>query len=263
MSKNGSIHHPTAIIDPGAKIDADVYIGPYAIIGPNVKLHKGVRVESHAVIDGYTSIGAESIIFPHATIGSVPQDLRYRPCESYVQIGERTTVRESVTINPGSFEGEKTAIGNDCLLMAFSHVAHNCVVKNNVILANSVALAGYVSIEDYAIIGGLSGIHQFVRIGSHVMVGGMTLILQDVVPYGLVGGNPSSMSGINIVGLKRRGFSDSQISAIKEVHKWIFREKITVVAAIKKIEKKYQDEKCIQPILDFLGDGHFERGLTR
>lgn len=154
-------------------------------------------------------------------------------------------------------------MGRDCFLMAFSHVAHNCKIKNNVTLANLATLGGYVTVDDYAMIGGLSGIHQFVRIGAHAMIGGMSPILQDVVPYGLVGGNPSKMSSVNIVGLKRRGFSEDDIMAIKQAHKWIFRSTLTVADAISKIHQKYASGPVIQVILDFLGEGRSQRGYTR
>lgn len=255
--------HPTAIIHPKAKLGQGVSVGPFAVIGEHVQLGDRVQVGSHASVEGYTSIGDDSRVFPKAIVGTIPQDLKYVPCESYVVVGKRTTIRECVTINPGTAEGEVTAVGDDCLLMAYCHVAHNCTVGNSVIMANVATLAGHVEVADHAVIGGLAAVHQFVRIGEHVMIAGTSTILQDIVPYSLAGGNPCHISGINFVGLKRKGFSEEQRSLIKQANRIVFRENLTIEKAIQKIKQDLPQEDCLQVITRFLEAGPSKRGYTR
>ena len=256
--------HSTAIVHPGALIKEDVCIGPYALIGEHVQLEAGVRIASHVSIEGHTIIGEDSRIFSKACIGSDPQDLKYEPCESYVRIGARTQVREFVTINPGTNEGEVTQVGDDCLLMAYVHVAHNCTVGNDVIMANLATLAGHVEVHDFAVIGGLVAVHQFVHIGEHVMVGVSTLVLQDILPFALISGNPATIKGSNNVGLKRRGFLEEECLAIKKAYRLIFRSQLTLEHALKEIYKQgLALDPNIQKICHFLEESRSKRGFSR
>lgn len=200
--------HPTAVIDSAAKIGKNVKIGPYCCIGANVEIGDGVELKAHVVIDGQTSIGADSKFFPFASIGLPPQDLKYSGEKSTLTIGERNIIREYVTMNPGTEGGGlETRVGDDNLFMVGAHVAHDCIVGNNVIMANNATLAGHVMVDDYAIIGGLAAVHQFCRIGRHAMIGGMSGVENDIIPYASVLGGRAWLSGLNLVGLKRRGVS--------------------------------------------------------
>lgn len=199
--------HPTAVIHPHAKIGKNVQIGPYAVIDENVEIGDGTKIMPHAVITGWTGIGQDCIVYPGAVIGSEPQDLKFKGEKSYTFIGNRTTIRECATIHRGCGEESETRIGNDCLLMAYTHVAHNCNVGNNVIMANSAMIAGHVVVEDKVVIGGITGVHQFVRIGRNAMIGGASKLVQDVVPYTIVDGHPAKVSGLNNVGISRAGIS--------------------------------------------------------
>ena len=253
--------HPTAVVSPKAKVHGSAQIGPYAVVGAGAVIHEGVSIGPHVVIDGNTTIGAGCVIFPSAVLGSITQDLMYKGEETFIVIGEKTTIREFVTINGATGEGESTVVGSGCLLMAYSHVAHNCRVGNGVIIANGGTLAGCVEIEDKAIIGGLTGIHQFCRVGAYSMVGGCTKITQDVVPYSLVDGHPAQWHGVNIVGLKRNGFSQQKISAIKSAHSMLCKEGVTVKKAVDKINKELPDIPEIQCIISFVEKA--SRGITK
>ncbi|HRZ67775.1 MAG TPA: acyl-ACP--UDP-N-acetylglucosamine O-acyltransferase, partial [Candidatus Omnitrophota bacterium] len=193
--------HPTAIVDKKAELAGSVEVGPYAFIGPDVKIGDGTVVGAHAVIDGYTSIGRNNRIFTGAVIGSITQDLKFKGERSFVKIGDGNIIREYVTVNMGTDRDSSTVVGNNVLLMAYSHVAHDCIVKDGAILANCVALAGYVTIEEKAVIGGLSGVHQFVRIGRLAIIGGCSKATQDVVPFSNCDGHPLKIYGLNTVGL--------------------------------------------------------------
>lgn len=215
--------HPTAIIAPGAILADDVVIGPYCIIGEHVALGAGVGLKSHVVVDGRTTIGAGTRIFPFASIGLEPQDLKYAGEESSLEIGRNSTIREHVTINPGTTGGGMvTRVGDNCLLMAGAHVAHDCQVGNHVILVNHATLGGHVVVEEYAILGGLSAVHQFVRIGRHAMVGGMSGVERDVIPYGQVMGDRARLTGLNIIGMQRRGFSREDIQGLRSAYQFLF-----------------------------------------
>ncbi len=206
-----------ASVSPKAKIAQNVTIGPFCTVGENVTLHDGVILRSHVCIDGITTVSEGTIIYPFASIGMPPQDLKYDGEPSTVEIGSNTTIREYVTIQPGTKDGGmKTQVGNNCLLMAGVHIAHDCIVGNNVIMANYATLGGHVHIGDHAVIGGLAAFHQFVRVGEHAMVGGMSGVERDVIPYGLVTGERSYLHGLNIVGLKRRGFSTSDLTELQK-----------------------------------------------
>jgi UDP-N-acetylglucosamine acyltransferase len=208
--------HPAAVVEPGASIGAGCDIGPFALIGPKVTLAAGVVVKSHAVVTGWTEIGAETVVFPFACVGEVPQDLKFRGEETRLIVGARCKIREGATLNTGTEGGGGiTRVGDDCLLMTGAHVGHDASLGNRVILANQVAIAGHCQIGDDVIVGGLSGIHQFVRIGRGAIIGAVTMVTNDVLPYGLVQGPRGVLDGLNLVGLKRRGVDRGDISAMR------------------------------------------------
>ncbi|QBX34650.1 acyl-ACP--UDP-N-acetylglucosamine O-acyltransferase [Paracoccus liaowanqingii] len=208
--------HPLAVIEPGARIGADVEIGPFCVVGPRVRLADGVVLKSHVVVTGDTEVGEGTVIFPFASIGEVPQDLKFKGEDVCLRIGARNRIREYVTMNPGTAGGGgETVVGDDGLFMASSHVGHDCRIGDRVILANSVAIAGHCHLEDDVIVGGLSGVHQWVRIGRGAMIGAVTMVTADVIPYGLVQGPRGHLDGLNIIGLKRRGASRADIAALR------------------------------------------------
>lgn len=210
--------HPTAVIEPGAQLGASVRIGPFCVVGPRVRLAEGVELKSHVVVTGDTSIGADTVVFPFASIGEVPQDLKFRGEDVCLRIGARNRIREYVTMNPGTAGGGGvTTVGDDGLFMASSHVGHDCRIGDGVILANSVAIAGHCTLEDGVIVGGLSGVHQWVRIGRGAMIGAVTMVTADVIPYGLVQGPRGHLDGLNLVGLKRRGATRADIAALRRL----------------------------------------------
>jgi UDP-N-acetylglucosamine acyltransferase len=255
--------HPTAIVAAGAKLDPTVKVGPYAVIGEHVSIGAGTSVGPHAVIEGRTEIGADNQIFQFASIGAIPQDLKYHGEESSLKIGDRNRIREFVTIHLGTEDGGGvTTVGNDSLFMAYSHVAHDCVVKDHVILANGATLAGHVEVSDYAILGGLSAVHQFTRIGCHVMASGGSMIAQDVAPFSIVQGDRATTVGINLTGLKRRGYSAEALSNIKQMYKIVFRSNLKLEEAIAKIEEDFSSGSGeIATYLEFLKQS--KRGLAR
>jgi UDP-N-acetylglucosamine acyltransferase len=228
--------HPTAVIEEGAQLGEGVRIEPYAIIKKNVVLHDHVVVKAHAYIDGHTTIGEETVIWPSAVIGTQTQDLKYNGEVTYVKIGKRCQIREYATINSSSEEGSVVHVGDDCLIMACCHVAHHCYVGNHVIMSNNSILAGHVTVEDFAILGGMTPVHQNVRIGAHAMVGGMSRVAHDVPPYTLGGGIPYEMGGINRVGLKRRGFSQEVRRALFTAFQILYRSELSVEEALLEIE---------------------------
>ena len=245
--------HPTAIIADGAKIGENVSIGPYSMVGSDVELDDGVELISHVVVTGHTSIGANTRIFPFASIGHQPQDLKYQGEASSLTIGCNNVIREYVTMNPGTEGGGMaTRIGNNCLFMVAAHVAHDCQIADNVILVNNATLAGHVSIEDWAIIGGLSAVHQFVRIGKHSMIGGKTGVAEDVIPYGSVIGNRARLSGLNIIGLKRRDFSREDIQNLRKAYRLIFAEEGTFAERILDVAELFPDNEPVQDIINFI-----------
>jgi UDP-N-acetylglucosamine acyltransferase len=217
--------HPTAIVEAGAQIDASVSIGPYSVIGPHVKIGAGTTVGPHCVIEGHTTIGRDNRIFQFGSIGAANQDKKYagEPCE--LVIGDRNTIREFVTLHIGTVQDKaRTTIGDDNWIMAYCHVAHDCVVGKHCTLANNSTLGGHVELGDWVTVGGLTGIHQFVKVGAHAMLGFQTAVSQDVPPFMLVDGNPMAVRGFNIVGLRRRDFSPERIAAVKQMHKLLYRE---------------------------------------
>lgn len=243
--------HPTAVINKNAQIHPTVEIKPYAVIGSQVKIGANTVVGSHAIIDGLTTIGRDNQIFPGAAIGLEPQDLKYRGANSEVIIGDRNRIREYVTINRATDEGEATVIGNDNLLMAYSHVGHNCMIGNEVVIANSVAIAGHVQIESMAIISGVLGIHQFVHIGQMAMVGGMSRISRDVPPYMMVEGNPAKVRSLNLVGLKRRGMSPEEIRQLKQAFRSLYLQNLTVQEAIAQLDQ-FTDNPHVKYLQKFI-----------
>lgn len=255
--------HSTAIIAPGADLDSSVSVGPYAVIGEHVKIGAGTTVGPHTVIEGYTEIGNDNQIFQFASIGAVPQDLKFAGEVSYLKIGDRNRIREFVTIHLGTEDGcGVTTVGNDNLFMAYSHIAHDCIVRDHVILANAATLAGHVEVDDYAILGGLTGVHQFARIGCHVMASGGSMIGQDIVPYVIVQGDRAKVVGLNTTGLKRRGFSSESLANIKKIYKLIFRSNLKLDEAIAAIEEQFdRSAPEVGTYLDFLTKS--ERGLAR
>jgi len=247
--------HPTAIIEPSVKLGKNVKIGPYCVITGNVTLGDNIELKSHVVIANKTSIGDGTIIFPFASIGHISQDLKYQGEDSELIIGSNNVIREHVTINPGTLGGGmKTVIGNNCLIMVAAHIAHDCIIGNNVILANNVTLGGHVIVEDFAIIGGLSGIHQFVRIGSNSMIGGMSGINNDVIPFALVSGERSGLIGINIIGLKRKGFDKEEINALRDAYEILFNNKgeSNFASLVEDVKNKYPNLKSVQKVVKFL-----------
>jgi UDP-N-acetylglucosamine acyltransferase len=253
--------HPTAVVDSRAVLDLGVEIGPYAVIGPHVTLGAGTTVGAHAVIDGHTTLGRDCRVFPSAMIGQPPQDLKFRGERTFLRIGDRTVIREFATLNLATMPEEATVVGCDCLLMAYTHVAHNCVIGDHVILANAVNLAGHVTIEDHAIIGGVTPVHQFVRIGCHSFVGGGSRIPQDVAPYTLVAGNPARLAGLNRIGLERRGFSPATLSALKQAFRIMFRSRLTVERALARARAELPELPEVTHFLDFFN--HSRRGVSR
>ncbi len=245
--------HPTAVIDSKAEIGIGVSIGPYCCVGANVRLGDNVILKSHAVIEGITSIGANSEIFPFAVVGERPQDLKYKGESSRVEIGENTVIREHVTIHPGTEGGGLiTRVGNDCLVMVGAHIAHDCQIGNSVIMANNATLGGHVKVGDYAILGGLAGIHQFVRIGHHGMVGGLSGVENDVIPYGSVMGNRAYLCGLNTVGLKRRGFSRDNIHSLRSAYRLLFAEEGTLAERLEDVAEMFSDNAAIMEIVHFI-----------
>lgn len=245
--------HPTAIISEKAQIGDNVEIGPYSIIGDNVKIGAGTVIKSHVVIEGDTTIGKNNVIFPFASIGLVPQDLKFHGEKSKLLIGDNNRIREHVTIHLGTEDGAMiTKIGNNCLLMVGVHIAHDCVVGNNVILANNATLAGHVEVGDHVVIGGLSAVHQFARIGSGAMIGGMSGVENDVIPNGLVMGERATLAGLNIVGMKRRGVSRDDIHSLRNFFKKLFAEKNTNFSArVDEISKEFASQ-VVQDVVAFV-----------
>ncbi len=245
--------HKSALVSSKAIIGNNVEIGPYCIIGDNVTIGDNNTLISHVVIDGRTSIGNGNTIYPFVAIGLAPQDLKYSGEDSSVIIGNNNNIRENVTIHRGTNSGGMvTKIGNNCLFMANSHVAHDCTIGNNVIVANSTAIAGHVMVGDFAIIGGLCGIHQFVRIGHHAMIGGMSGIDSDIIPYGQANGERASLMGLNLVGLKRRQFSKEKISILRSAYRLIFSPEGTLNERIEDAKKMFSEHNEVAEIVDFI-----------
>ena len=257
-----SVIHPTAIIDTGAELGEGVSVGPYSVVGPNVKIGDNCELLSHTVITGNTTMGSGNRIFPFSSIGQIPQDLKFHGEPSEVIIGDNNQIRENVTINAGTEGGGMvTRIGNNNMLMAYTHVAHDCILGNGIVLANCATLAGHVEVDDQAIIGGLSAIQQFVRIGKLAMIGGMSGVTKDVAPYCLLaGGYRAGLSGLNLIGLKRKGFNTTQISRLKEIYRILLLESGKRDVRLLEAEALLQDgDDVAREIIEFVRGA--KRGL--
>jgi UDP-N-acetylglucosamine acyltransferase len=258
--------HPTAIVSVEAELDASVTVGPYAVIGAGVRIGAGTSVGAHTVIEGPTTIGRDNRIFTHAALGAAPQDMKYRGEPTHLSIGDRNTIREFCTFNRGTTQDEGvTRIGDDNWIMAYVHIAHDVQVGSRTILANNATLAGHVHIGDWVIIGGLTGVHQYCRVGAHAMTGFQSHVSQDVPPYMMSAGHPLSISGFNVEGLRRRGFSKERIGQIKQMHRLLYRDGLTldkakaaIAALLGTVEGGDAD---VQMLLDFLAAS--TRGIAR
>jgi UDP-N-acetylglucosamine acyltransferase len=246
--------HPTALVDSGAELADSVEVGPYAIIGPNVRIGAGTRVGPHTVVTGHTTIGANNRIFQFASVGEAPQDKKYAGEPTRLEIGDGNTVREFCTINVGTIQDTGvTRVGNDNWIMAYCHIAHDCIVGNHTVFANDTNLAGHVTIGDYAMLGGFTGVHQFCRIGAHAITGVGSVVLQDLPPFVMVAGNPTQPHGINSEGLRRRGFAAETIAAIKTAYKTLYRSGLTLSQAREAITAQAVEFGELAPLAEFLG----------
>lgn len=254
--------HPTAVVSDKASIGENVKVGPFCVVGEDVSIGDGCELISHVVVSGHTTIGSNNRIFPFATVGHEPQDLKFHGESSELVIGDNNTIRESVTINPGTEGGGMlTRIGNNNLLMAYAHVAHDCIVGNEVVMANNATLAGHVIVDDGAIIGGMSAIHQFLRIGRYSMIGGMSGIVKDIPPYCLTaGGYRPGLAGLNLVGLRRRGFSNERIKVLKDIYRILLQGRGRIVGRMDEATRVAGDDVDARHLVEFVGSA--ERGIT-
>jgi len=253
--------HPSSIVSPKAKIESSVVVGPYSIIGDNVSIGANTIIGSHCVIEGNTTIGSDCQVFTGAVIGSRPQDLKFKGEDVFLEIGSNNIIREYCTLNPGTGEGGKTIVGDNNLLMAYSHIAHDCRVGSGCILANNSTLAGHVSIEDRAVVGGIVAIHQFVRIGMLSIIGGCSKVVQDIPPFSTCDGHPARVYGLNLIGLRRKGVSRESIKQIDQAFKLIFNSGLSPKHAILRVEKELVKTEEITYLVNFIKSS--ERGLTR
>ena len=261
-----SLIHATAIVDVGAEVAADVSVGPYAVIGAGVKVGRGTRIGAHCVIEGPTIIGTDNHIYSHAALGAAPQDKKYAGEPTELHIGNRNTIREFCTLNRGTAQDSGvTRVGDDNWIMAYVHLAHDVQLGNQTILANNATLAGHVQVGDWAIVGGLTGVHQFCRIGAHVITGFQSHVSQDVPPFMTVAGNPLAVHGINAEGLRRRGFSRERLALVKQMHRLLYRDGLTLEAARSALEQLLgsvqEGDADVRLLLAFLADS--QRGIVR
>jgi len=255
--------HPSAIAEDGAQIGDNVRIGPFCVIGSEAEIADNVVLDSHVVIDGRTRIGAGTRIFPHAVIGAPPQDISYRGDTTTVDVGSNCIIREHVTIHRGTSHGRGiTKVGDDCYLMVGAHIAHDCEIGNHVVIVNNVALAGHVTIGNHAILSGLTGVHQRTRIGAHAFIGGMSSIVADVIPFAAASGNRAELAGLNIVGLKRRGFDRPTIHALRAAYQAIFNGVGTLQERVDTVAVDFADVPQVMEIVEFIQAGG-DRPLTR
>ncbi len=244
--------HSTAIIEEGAQIGSDVSIGPFCVVGSEVVLGDGVKLHSHVNIDGLTSIGDNTEVFPFASLGTQPQDLKFSGEKSKLIIGKNNSIREHVTMNPGTEHGAmKTVVGDNCLFMMACHVAHDCIIGNNVIMANNATLAGHVEVGDFAFLGGLSAVHQFIRIGEHAVVGGMSGVENDIIPYGRVKGERAFLAGLNLIGLERRGFSKDEVKKLQRAFNQLFGDEGTFDQRIDMVSDDFSSDDLVMSIIEF------------
>ena len=262
-----SLIHPTAVVEAGARLHDSVEVGPYAVVGARVEIGARTRIGAHCVVFGHTSIGEDNQIFSHAAIGGAPQDKKYAGEPTRLVIGHRNTIREFCTVNVGTVQDTGvTRIGDDNWIMAYVHIAHDCVVGNHTVLANNATLAGHVHIDDHAVIGGLTGMHQFTRIGAHVMAGFGSHISQDVPPFTMVDGHPLTVRGLNLEGLRRRGFGAERLAVIKQMYRLLYRQGLTLQASIAALEDlaatcDAEAQADVQRMLQFLKQS--SRGIVR
>ncbi len=252
--------HPNAVVHPNAKLGVDVQVGPGAVIGEFVEVGDRTQVGANAILDGWTTVGSDCRIFTGAIVGSECQDLKFRGERSYLKVGNKNTIREYVTMNRATAAEHSTIVGDGNLIMAYAHVAHDCIIGNNNIIANAVALAGHVVIMDHTNIGGLNAIHQYVRIGSYAMIGGHSRVPKDVPPYIICAGSPLRIVGINKIGLERKGFQPDQIKIIEHAYRVMYRSKLNVTQALKKLEEENAHVE-IAPFIEFIKSS--ERGIAK
>ena len=261
MSTETAIH-PSAVIAPGAELDLGVQVGPYAVLGPQVRIGRDSRIGPHSVIEGRTTLGCENTIFQFASVGAIPQDKKYQGEDSSLTIGDRNTIREFVTLNIGTTGGGMvTRIGNDNLFMVYSHVGHDCQIGNGVILANCATLAGHVILENYVGVGGLAAIHQFTRIGESAYLGGGAMVSLDVPPYCVAQGDRARLFGLNLIGLKRRGFGEDQLSALKKAYRTFFAEGLTLKEATDRTRQEQAASPEAVHLAEFIASS--QRGICR
>ena len=244
--------HKTAIIESNSKISKNVKIGPYSVIGADVEIGEGTEIQSHVSIVGNTKIGKNNKIYPFASIGNDPQDLKFKGEETKLEIGDNNKIREYVTVNPGTKGGGGlTKVGNNCLFMVSSHIAHDCYVGNNVILANNVPLGGHAFVDDEVIIGGNSAVQQFTRVGRSAMIGGMCGVVRDVIPYGIVHGNRSVLQGLNLIGLRRKNFQNKEIIVLSDAYKEIFKNE-NLTDNLKNLSEEYKSSELVKEVINFI-----------
>lgn len=253
--------HATAVVDPAAELGVDVCIGPYCVIGPEVCLGDGTELKSHVVVEGRTALGPGCVVHPFACLGGRTQDLKYKGGRPGVTVGAETTIREYVTINAATDDGDFTRVGARCLLMAYCHVAHDCQVGNEVIIANCGTLAGHIQIADQVIIGGLSGAHQFVRLGRMCIIGGCSKVVQDVPPFMLADGHPLAVRGLNKIGLERRGVAPEAQAILKQAYRLLYRQQLTTAQALERMATELPTCAELEELLAFVRTS--ERGITR
>ncbi len=255
--------HPTAIVSAGARIAADATVGPWCTVGPDVEIGAGATLVSHVVVDGHTSIGASAVLFPFCTVGLAPQDLKYKGEPTRCEIGPRTQIREHCTIHRGTVTGTGvTKVGADCLLMAVVHVAHDCTLGDGVIIANNVVMGGHVEIGDGAVIGGAAALHQFVRIGRAAMVGGVSGVEADVVPFGSVIGNRARLAGLNVIGLRRRGVDKARLHVIRTAFRTLFSGEGVFAQRLETVKAQFAEDALVMEMVAFVSV-HSKRGLIR
>ena len=253
--------HPTAIVSKKAKLGKDVSLGPYTVIGDGVAIGEGTVIGAHCVIEGRTTLGKRCQVFTGAVLGSIPQDLKYKTEVSFLEIGDENIIREYVMINPGTETNTKTVLGNRNLIMAYSHIAHNCLIGNNCIIANCGTLAGYVSIEDKAVVGGLVAIHQFTRVGSLSIIGGCSKVVSDVPPYSTCDGHPARVYGLNLVGLRRNGTDGKSIKQLSHAFKILFNSGLSLRNALQKLSDEKNSSVEVTRLIDFIKNS--KRGICR
>ena len=254
--------HPSAVVSPGAQIGRDCYIGPYSIVGEHAVLDDRVRLQAHVVIEGRTFIGKDTVVFPFVSIGLAPQDLKYKDEPSETRIGERNRIREFVTINRGTEGGGMlTSLGDDCLIMTQAHLAHDSIVGNNVIMANAATLAGHVTVEDGANIGAYSGVHQFCKVGREAYIGGYSVVVKDALPFALTVGNHAKCYGLNVTGMKRRGYAREIIETLHHAFHLLLSSKLNTTQAVQSIRENIKDSAEVDHLLAFIEAS--ERGVTK